>query len=155
FVRASQDLDQAALDRSRLDAFLEAVRKTDPSDPDRLKAVTPLLARSLAIKLNTDCFQKMPQLQAACLSEGRDALVLDDGHGATMVDQLTSGDPADLARQLSYTPRAGMGYYSPYVGVVIDMARILESFHTASYQYIPALTTARGDRLHLLLNTPP
>jgi hypothetical protein len=142
FVRASQDLDQAALDRSRLDAFLKAVRKADPDDPDWLKRVSPLLARSLAIKLDSDCFQKATDQQAACLTQGGDALVLDDNHGASMVAQLTSGDSADLARQLSSTPQAGLGYYSAYVGAVIDMARILDSFRTPAYQYIPALATA-------------
>lgn len=155
FVRAVQDLDQAALDRSRLDTFLTAVRKPGQNDPDHLKTVSALLARSLAIKLNTECFQKMPELQAPCLMAGRDELVLDEGHGASMVAQLTSGDSADLARQLSYAPQAGMGYYSPYVAAVIDMARIMDSFHTAAYQYIPALTTEQDDRLKLLLNTPP
>ena len=47
FVRASQDLNQASLDRSRLDAYLEAVRKISADDPDKLKEVSPLLARSL------------------------------------------------------------------------------------------------------------
>jgi hypothetical protein len=74
FVRASQDLEQASLDRSRLDAYLAAVRAA--GDPERLKTVTPLLARSLSIKLNEDCFQKMADLQAACLTQGQDALVL-------------------------------------------------------------------------------
>jgi hypothetical protein len=155
FVRASQDLNQAALDRSRLDAFLAAVRKRDPGDPDRLKTVSPLLARSLTIKLNTDCFQRMPELQAACLSQGQDSLVLSDGHSASIVDALTTGPTSDLAFQLTATPQAGFGYASPYVAAVMDIARILDSFGTARYQYIPALATAADDRLALLLNTPP
>jgi hypothetical protein len=155
FVRASQDLNQAALDRSRLDAFLAAVRKRDPGDPDRLKTVSPLLARSLTIKLNTDCFQRMPELQAACLSQGEDALVLSDGHSASIVDALTTGPASDLAFQLSATPAAGFGYASPYIAAVMDIARILDSFGTARYQYIPALATAGDDHLALLLNAPP
>ncbi len=155
FVRASQDLNQAALDRSRLDAFLAAVRRSDPADPDRLKTVSPLLARSLTIKLNTDCFQKAPELQAPCLQQGGDALVLNDGHSTSIVEALTSGAPADLALQLSASPVGGLGYASPYVAAAFDIARILESFRTAEYQYIPALATARDDRLSLVLNTPP
>ncbi|HUZ12059.1 MAG TPA: hypothetical protein VMU93_04310 [Caulobacteraceae bacterium] len=155
FVRASQDLNQASLDRSRLDAFLAAVRKTGPADAARLKTVTPLLARSLTIKLNDACFQKMPELQAACLMQGGDELVLDDGHGASLVQTLTSGGPSELALELSATPKAGFGYYSPYIAAVMDFARILDSVRTAHYQYIPALATARGERLALLLNTPP
>ncbi|HZZ89220.1 MAG TPA: hypothetical protein VFE13_12905 [Caulobacteraceae bacterium] len=155
FVRASLDLNQAALDRSRLDAYLAAIRGADHGDPERLRAMTPLLARSLAIKLNTDCFQRMADLQAACLMQGQDALVLNDGHSASIVQALTSGVSADLAFQLSATPHADFGLYSPYVAAVMDIARILDSFRTAKFAYIPALSTASGDKLALLLNTPP
>jgi len=155
FVRASQDLNQATLDRSRLDTFLASVRKANPGDPDYLKTISPLLARSLAVKLNPDCFQKMPELQAACLMQGQDSLVLNDGHSTSIVQALTSGNPADLAMQLSASPQAGFGYYSPYVAAAFDIARIMDSLHTAQYQYIPALATTQGDQLSLLLNTPP
>jgi hypothetical protein len=155
FVRASQDLNQAALDRSRLDAFLDAVRRQGSPDPDRLKMVTPLLARSLTIKLNTECLDKMPELQAACLMEGRESLVLNDGHSTSIVEALTTGNPADLVAQLGATPQAGYGYYSPYIAAVADIARILDSIHTAQFQYIPALSTVRDDKVALLLNTPP
>ena len=155
FVRASQDLVQASLDRSRLDAFLAALRRQDPADPERLKTVSPLLARSLTIKLNTDCFDKLPELQAACLMEGREALVLNDGHSTSIVEALTSGNPAQLATELSATAQAGFGYYSPYIGAAMDIARILDSLHTAQYQYIPALAQLRDERVALVLNTPP
>lgn len=155
FVRASQDLNQASLDRSRLDAYLAGVGKVSQADPDRLKTVSLLLARSLAIKLNPDCLQKMPELQAPCLMQGQDSLVLNDGHSASIVQALTAGDAADLIQQLSITPAAGFGYYSPYVGAIMDIGRIMDTFHTAQYQYIPALATLRGERFSLLLNTPP
>jgi len=155
FVRASQDLNQAYLDRSRLDAFLAAIRRNGDADPDRLKTVSTLLARSLKIKLDPNCFLKTSDLQAACLMQGQAALILDDGHSESMVQALTSGATVDLVQQLSVAPQAGYGYYSPYIGAVIDMARLLDSFHTAQYQYIPALATADGDQLNLLLNTPP
>ncbi len=155
FVRASQDLNQAYLDRSRLDAFLAAVRRNGGADPDHLKEVSTLLARSLKIKLDPNCFLKTPDLQAACLMQSQNALILNDGHSESIVQALTSGASVDLVQQLSVAPQAGYGYYSPYIGAVIDMARLLDSFHTAQYQYIPALATADGDRLNLLLNTPP
>ena len=155
FVRASQDLNQASLDRSRLDAFLGAVRRSDVTDPERLKTVSPLLARSLTVKLNTDCFQKMADLQAACLTQGQDALVLNDGHSTSIAEALTSGAPADLALQLSASPVGNFGYSSAYVAAVFDIARILGSFSTAQYQYIPALATAKDERLSLVLNTAP
>ncbi len=155
FVRASQDLNQASLDRSRLDAFLAAVRSEDPTDPDRLKTVSPLLARSLTVKLDTDCFQKMAELQAACLTQGQDTLVLNDGHSTSIAEALTSGAPADLALQLTASPVANFGYSSAYVAAAFDVVRILQSFSTAQYQYIPAIATAKGDRLSLVLNTAP
>lgn len=155
FVRASQDLNQASRDRSRLDAFLAGVGASDRGDPAALKAVAPVLARSLVIKLNDDCFQKMPELQGACLSEGKEALVLGDASTDSLVQSLTSGSPADLAQQLSESPGAHFGYYSSYVGAAIDLVRILNSFRTAHFQYIPALATLKDDRLALLLNSPP
>jgi len=155
FVRASQDLNQASLDRSRLDAFLAAIHRSNLVDQDHLQQMSPLLARSLAIKLNADCLKKIPELQAACLTEGDGALVLTDGQSASMVQQLTSGQSADLIAQLSNTPKAGAGYYSPYVGAVMDIARIVDSFQTAQYQYLPALVTTHGDQLSMVLNTPP
>jgi len=155
FMRASQDLNQASLDRSRLDAFLAAIRRSDSPDPDHLKIISPLLARSLAIKLNPDCLNRAPELQAPCLMESRESLVLSDGHSASMVQTLTSGVPADLIQQLSVSPKAGYGYYSPYVGAVMDIARLMDSFQTAQFQYIPALTVANGAQLSLVLNTAP
>jgi hypothetical protein len=155
FVRASQDLEQASLDRSRLDAYLAAIHKRGQGDPDRLKTITPLLARSLAIKVNGDCFEKMADLQASCLTQGQDSLVLNDGHSASIVQSLTSGSSADLAFQLSATPHADFGLYSPYIAAVMDIAKIMDSFRTAKYAYIPALATADGRRLALLLNTAP
>jgi hypothetical protein len=41
------------------------------------------------------------------------------------------------------------------VASVLDIARILDSFHTAQYQYIPALTTQAQAQMSLLLNAPP
>jgi hypothetical protein len=155
FVRASQDLNQATLDRSRLDAYLTAIRKIGQTDPERLRTASPLLARSLTIKLEPECLQKMPELQAPCLTQGQDALVLSDGHSTSIVQALTSGLSADLAMQLSSTAQAGFGYYSPYISSAMDIARIMETFHTAQYQYIPALATEQGDRLALQLNMPP
>ncbi|HWT82024.1 MAG TPA: hypothetical protein VN648_24820, partial [Candidatus Methylomirabilis sp.] len=47
------------------------------------------------------------------------------------------------------------GAYSPYVGAIVDTARILASLHTAHFQYIPALALPTKDTLNLRLNTPP
>src|SRR5579885_1394932 len=155
FVRASQDLDQAMLDRSRLESYLAAIRALNDADPARLKEAAPLLGRSLAIKVDAKCLDRIPELQAPCLMEGRDSLILTDGHSTSIVEALTAGPGADLAMEASYTPQLRYGYYSPYIASVLDIARILGSFNTAQYQYIPALGTQKGDRLALSLNTPP
>jgi hypothetical protein len=155
FVRASQDLNQATLDRSRLERYLREIRSLNASDPAALKETTPLLARSLAIKVDEKCLDRLPQLQAPCLMQGQESLILNDGHSTSIVEALTSGPASDLAMAASYTPELSYGYYSPYVSSVLDLARLFDSFRIANYQYIPALSSAQGDQLALTLNTPP
>jgi hypothetical protein len=155
FVRASQDLDQAALDRSRLDTYLAGIRQVSDADPKTLHERSLILARSLRIKVDNECFDKPTQEQAPCLIQNTDQLVLDDGHSQSMVAALTSGPASDLMGNLSTTRMAGGGVYSPYVGAVIDLAHMAESFHTAQYQYIPALALPKHDELNLRLNNPP
>jgi hypothetical protein len=155
FVRAAQDLLQASLDRLRLEKYMEAVRETYTADPDQLKVHTTMLARSLGMKLDQQCFDKPSAQQVPCLTQNTDQLVLDDAHSQTMVATLTSGPSTDLLTQISSTPTARGGYYSPYIGAVVDVARILSTAHTAQYQYIPALALPHKDELNLRLNNPP
>ncbi len=155
FVRASQDLNQAALDRSRLERYLSSIRTLNDSDPSKLKAAAPLLARSLAIRVDDKCLDRIPELQAPCLMHGEESLILNDGHSTSIVEALTSGPGSDLAMEASYTPQLSYGYYSPYIASVLDIARLLDSFHVARYQYIPALGSLQGDQLALTLNTAP
>jgi len=61
----------------------------------------------------------------------------------------------DLMNQLSYSSMAGGGAYSPYVGAIVDTAKILSSLHTAHFQYIPALALPAKDTLNLRLSVPP
>jgi hypothetical protein len=155
FVRTSQDLNQAELDRSRLDRYLESVRALNDADPVKLAQAAPLLARSLAIKVDEKCLDRLPALQAPCLMAGQEALILNDGHSTSIVEALTSGPEGDLAMQASFTPQLGYGFYSPYIASVLDIAKILDSFRTAQYQYIPALATLKGNDLDLTLNAAP
>jgi hypothetical protein len=60
FVRTSQDLNQAALDRSRLERYLATIRALNDADPEKLSQVAPLLARSLAIKVDEKCLDRIP-----------------------------------------------------------------------------------------------
>src|ERR1700681_1035598 len=155
FVRTSQDLNQASLDRSRLERYLSTIHQLNGSDPAKLAQVAPLLARSLGIKVDEKCLDRLPQLQSPCLMQGQEALILNDGHSTSIVEALTSGPGSDLAMEASFTPQLSYGYYSPYIASVLDIARIFESFGTAQYQYIPALASHRGDKLALTLNAAP
>jgi hypothetical protein len=155
FVRTSQDLNQATLDRSRLQAYLTAIRALNEADPAKLREVAPLLARSLAIKVDEKCLDRIPETAGAVPDEGPGVADLNDGHSTSIVEALTTGPASDLAMEASFTPQLSYGYYSPYIASVLDIARILDSFHTAQYQYIPALSSQQQDQLALTLNTPP
>ena len=155
FVRATQDLNQATLDRSRLERYLTSIRHLNAGNPAVLKDTTPLLARSLGIRVDEKCLDRIPQLQAPCLMQGQDTLILNDGHSTSIVEALTSGPASDLAMAASATPQANYGYYSPYIASLLDLGRLFDSFRVANYQYIPALATSVDKQLTLTLNTPP
>ncbi|MGA9632360.1 MAG: hypothetical protein WBQ63_13115 [Candidatus Acidiferrales bacterium] len=155
FVRASRDLDQASMDRTRIDKYLEQIRDASASDPAALHQRATLLAQTLQIKVNQDCFDKPTDQQASCLTQNTDQLLLDDSHDQSAVAALVSGPSSDLIGALSSTPAAGGGYYSAYVGAIVDIARILNNLHTAEFQYIPALVLPKKDQLNLRLNSPP
>ena len=84
FVRASQDLNEASLDRSRLDAYLSAVKHASDNDPNKLKQRSILLARSLNIKVDDECFKKpvraagaLPGAEVGAAGAGRRAQPVD------------------------------------------------------------------------------
>ncbi len=155
FVRATQDLQAASWDRMRLEAYLAEVKVTSQTDPKLLKQRAEMAARSLGIKLDKECFDKPSDQQAPCLVEHTEGLVLDDANAQSLVVQLANGSAGDLMNQLSYSTLAGGGNFSPYVGAIVDTARILASLHTAHFQYIPALALPTKDTLNLRLNVPP
>jgi len=155
FVRAVQDLNLASLDRTRSDRYLANIRSSADLEPKALHDRSLVLARTLGIRVDQQCFDRPPELQSTCLIQNSDQLVLDDGHTESMVAALTSGPSSDLMGAISATAIAGGGTFSPYVGAVVDMARILGNLHTAAYQYIPALALPKGAALNLRLNNPP
>lgn len=155
FVRAVQDLQQASLQRTRLDKYLAAIQKIAANDPNDLHKDAPLLAKSLKIKLDDDCFEKPPDQQAECLTQNSNSLVLDDGSTQSMVAELTAEANTDLIGQISSSRLAGGGAYSPYVGAVVDMVKIFSNLHTAKYQYIPAISVIDEERIGTKLNNPP
>lgn len=155
FVRAVQDLQAASWDRMRVESYMAEVKITSQTDLRSLKDRAEMSARSLGMKINQACFDKPIEQQASCLSQNPEGMVMDDANEQSLVNQLTSGSTLDLMNQLSSTSLAGGGEFSPYVGAVVDTARILSSLHTAHFQYIPALALPTADTLNLRLNLPP
>ncbi|WP_419815157.1 hypothetical protein [Glacieibacterium sp.] len=153
FVRAVQELNQASLDRARLDAFLREMLQAERENPASVNAASQILTRSLSIKLKAECLQQPVELQAACLTGDRETLLLTDTHSSALADTL-AGAPTDLAFQLSATPQAGYGSYSSYIGVVRDLFRLFGAFQSTQLQFIPALVQMGGGRATILLNTP-
>jgi hypothetical protein len=139
----------------RLEKYLSEVRWISDNAVKDLHDRSMLLARSLSIRVDQQCFDKPTVQQVPCLMQNTDSIVLDDAHSQSMVSQWTQGASVDLMNQISASQLGGAGAYSAYVGAVVDLARIMGSVHTAQYQYIPALAMPQKDSLNLRLNTPP
>ena len=155
FVRAQQDLVEAGFEQARIEKYLASIRRVPPSDPESLQKHSDLLARTLALKPNPDCFKRPVDTQFTCLTQTGSQSLLDDGHGQTIAQALANGPSSDFINQASYTQAAGAGLYSAYVGAIVDLVRILGNLHVAQYQYIPAIAFPQGEALNLRLNTPP
>ena len=155
FVRASQDLAEAGFEQARIEKYLAEIKQVPPSDPKALADHSQLLARTLNLKPNDECFKRPVDQQYNCLTQSGSQTLLDDGHGQTVVASLTSGSSSDFIAAASATSLAGGGTYSAYVGAVVDLVRLTSNLHTAQYQYIPAIAFPMGSSLNLRLNTPP
>jgi hypothetical protein len=155
FVRASQDLAEAGFEQARIEMYLASMRQVPPSDAKALHDHSTLLARTLNLKPNEDCFSRAVDIQFNCLTQSGTQTLLDDGHAQTVVASLTSGDTSSFINAASYTGMAGGGVYSAYVGAVVDLVHLMSGLHTAHYQYIPAIAFPEGQSLNLRLNVPP
>jgi hypothetical protein len=155
FVRADQDLIEAGFEQARIEKYLAEMKKVDPGDPAALTMHSNLLARTLNLKPNPDCFKRPVDLQYNCLTQTGAQTLLDDGHGQSVVTALSNGPGSDFINQASYTQLAGAGSYSAYVGAIVDLVRLTSTLHTAQYQYIPAIAFPNDASLNLRLNTPP
>lgn len=155
FVRASQDLSEAGFEQARIEKYLDSIKQVPPGDPKALQEHSTLLARTLNLKPNQDCFNKPVDQQYTCLAQSGNQTLLDDGHGQTVVALLSNGSSSDFINAASATSMAGGGVYSAYVGAVVDLVRLTSNLHTAQYQYIPAIAFPQAEALNLRLNTPP
>jgi hypothetical protein len=158
FVRASQDLAAAGFEQARIEKYIASMRRLTPAeaaDPKQLQDHSNSLAATLALKPNGDCVKLPADQQYTCLTQSGSQNLLDDGHGQSIVDALTSGTSAGLIGTVSSTQLAGGGVYSAYVGAIVDLVHIMGSLHTAQYQYIPAIAFPQQESMNLRLNTPP
>ncbi len=158
FVRASQDLNEASFEQSRIERYAQALQHAPTNSPEELLDHSRKLAATLNLKPNDDCFKRPPDTQLACLRQSGMQLLLDDGHGQNLAQMLSSGPSSDLIGAVAGTPVAtqgGAASYSAYVGTVLDVVRLLTGLHTAKFQYIPAIAFPDADALNLRLNTAP
>ena len=158
FVRASQDLAAAGFEQARIEKYVASMKQLTPAeaaDPKQLQEHSNFLAATLALKPNGDCVKLPADQQYTCLTQSGSQNLLNDGHGQSIVDALTSGTSAGLIGTVSTTQLAGGGAYSAYVGAIVDLVHIMGSLHTAQYQYIPAIAFPQQQAMNLRLNTPP
>ncbi len=155
FVRASQDLAEAGFEQARIERYLADIRRVPPSDSAELQRRSDLLARTLALKPNADCFKRPMDQEFNCLTQTGSQVLLDDGHANSIVTSIANGPGSDFINQATYTQALGAGVYSAYVGAIVDLVRIMSNLHTAQYQYIPAISFPQDQALNLRLNTPP
>src|SRR6201996_7330105 len=106
FVRASQDLAEAGFEQSRIEKYLADIRRAPPGDAASLQRHSDLLARTLALKPNGDCFKQPVDTQFTCLTQTGSQTLLDDGHGQSIAAALSNGPGSDLIHQASYTQPA-------------------------------------------------
>ena len=155
FIRASQYLTEAGFEQARIERYVEGMKQVPPSDQAALLDHSNLLARTLNLKPNADCFKRPVDQQYNCLTQTGSQTLLDDGHGQSMAATLASGPSSDFINAASTTQIAGGGTYSAYVGALVDMVRLMNGLHTAQYQYIPAIASPVEASLNLKLNTAP
>jgi len=155
FIRADADLNEASFEQQRIEAYLAAMKTVPQGDPKAIQEHSAKLAATLALKPDDKCFKQPVAQQVACLTQTKAPILLSDGHGQTIAEAMTSGPVSDFANNASATQPAGAGFYSAYVGTIVDLVRIVNLLRTAQYQYIPGLAFPRDATLDLKLNAPP
>jgi len=152
FIRASIGLNKASLEQQRIERYIANMQTVATDDEKVIKERSAKLAAALALKPNPDCFKQPVLDQVDCLTQTSAPLLLDDGHGQTMADAISSGASSDFFNEAAQGDDA---VYSAYVGTVIDLVHLLVMMRTAQYQYIPAISFPQGQTMNLKLNAPP
>jgi hypothetical protein len=130
--------------------------KTVPQNDEKaIHERSAKLASTLNLKPNADCFKKPVEQQVNCLTQSSAPVLLDDGHGQSIAEAVSTGPSSDFINAASYTQPVGAGLYSAYVGAVVDLVHLVSLMRTAVYQYIPAISFPQDSTLNLKLNAPP
>ncbi len=155
FIRADADLNEASFEQQRIERYLAAMKTVPQDDPKAIQEHSAKLAATLALKPNADCFKQPVDQQVICLTQASAPVLLDDGHGQSIAEAVSTGPSSDFINAASYTQPVGAGLYSAYVGAVVDLVHLVGMLRTAQYQYIPGLSFPQGASLSLRLNAPP
>ena len=155
FLRASAGLNRASFEQQRIERYLAGMMTIAQDDNEIIRDHSTKLARVLALGPNATCYTKPVEQQVDCLTQSREALLLDDGHGIGVAAALSTGASSDFINEASSAPALDGGNYSTYVGTLIDLVRLVSLLHTAQYQYIPAISFPQGSTLNLRLNAAP
>ncbi|MBB5329154.1 hypothetical protein [Tunturiibacter gelidoferens] len=155
FIRADADLNEASFEQQRIERYLSAMKTLPQDDQKAIEDHSAKLATTLALKPNADCFKQPVDQQVICLTQSSAPVLLDDGHGQSIAEAISTGPSSDFINAASYTQPVGAGLYSAYVGAVVDLVHLVGMLRTAQYQYIPGLSFPQGSALSLRLNAPP
>ena len=155
FIRADADLNEASFEQQRIERYLAAMKTGSQNDEKAIHERSAKLASTLNLKPNADCFKKPVEQQVNCLTQSSAPVLLDDGHGQSIAEAVSTGPSSDFINAASYTQPVGAGLYSAYVGAVVDLVHLVSLMRTAVYQYIPAIGFPQDSTLNLKLNAPP
>lgn len=156
FIRADADLVEASFEQQRIERYLSAMKKVPPDDQKAIQDRSAKLAATLGLKPKEDCFKQPVNQQVNCLTQSSAPVILGDTQGENLAQALSNNGSGDLVNQASYTPQAGGGQYSAYVGAVVDVVRLVGNLRSSpDYQYIPGLSFPEGESINLKLNAAP
>jgi hypothetical protein len=155
FIRADADLNEASFEQQRIERYFAAMKTVSQNDEKAIQERSGKLAATLALKPNADCFKKPVEQQVSCLTQSSAPVLLDDGHGQSIAEAISTGVSSDFINAASFTQPGGAGLYSAYVGAAVDLVHLVSLMRTAQYQYIPAISFPHGSTLDLKLNAPP
>jgi hypothetical protein len=152
FTRAVMSLNKASLNEQRIQRYLAGMRAVPSDDEKAIESRSAKLAATLDLALNADCFKRPVEDQVDCLTQTSANILLDDNHGQTMANSLSTGASSDLVNEAG---QADGALYSAYVGTLVDLVHLAGLLHTAQYRYIPAISLPSDATMKLKLNSPP